>query len=181
EPARTSLPIGPALLLRAGGLEPVEPGEQRQGLLGRGAAVERRGQQPPRGLGIAARERGGAVVDELLSLALTLGDRAARALDVGAGAGVAAVEEEHPGPDIDRQLVLTREIVIETAEQELLDAGVTIAIAGIGLGGVEAKRVAHAIRRLSDKSRGRATCNVPRAHVRREQCRLRRADVRGST
>ena len=82
----------------------------------------------PRGVRLAALEGRGAGLDQLLPLALALGDRAARALDVGAGAGVAAVEEQDARPDVDRELVLAGEIVVEPGEEELFDARVTIAL-----------------------------------------------------
>ena len=40
----------------AGRFEPLEPVEQRQRLFGRGAALDRRRQQPARGAGVAAVE-----------------------------------------------------------------------------------------------------------------------------
>ena len=63
-------------------------------------------------------------VQQLVPFALAFGDRRAGALDVGPGPRVAAVEKEHPRPDVDRELVLTVEIVVESGEEQLLDSRV---------------------------------------------------------
>ena len=69
-----------------------------------------------------------AGVDELLALALAFGQRAARALDVGAGAAVAALEKHDARPDVDRLLVVAVEVLIEAGEQQLFDAGVAVRV-----------------------------------------------------
>ena len=74
----------------------------------------------------AAPERVDAVLQHLLGLALALGHRAARALDVRARAGMVPVEKQRTRPDVDRLLILRREIVIEADEEELLDLRVAI-------------------------------------------------------
>ena len=79
-------------------------------------------QQPARGLRLAALKRGGARVDQLFAFALTFGDRAARALDVRAGACVTAIEEQGPRPDVDGEIVLAGEVVIEAAQEQLFEA-----------------------------------------------------------
>ena len=61
-------------------------------------------------------------MDEGLGDALLLGLRAARAIDVSAGPIVAAIEEQHAGPEIDGLFELAREIVIETRDEEILDS-----------------------------------------------------------
>ena len=71
-------------------------------------------------------------MQQLFGLALPLGQRAARALDVGAGAAVAAVEEDDARPDVDRLLVVAGEVVVEAGEQELLDVGVAVRIRRVG-------------------------------------------------
>ena len=71
-------------------------------------------------------ERRDAVLQQLLRLALPLGERAAGPFDVGAGARVASIEKQRPRPDVDGCLVLRGEIVIETDEKQLLDLGITI-------------------------------------------------------
>ena len=77
--------------------------------------------------------------------ALALGDRAARALDVGARARVAVIEEQHTRPDADRELVLAGEIMVEAGEEEVFDSGVAVSLLKIGRcrGPVGAKRVGH--------------------------------------
>ena len=50
-------------------------------------------------------------------LALLLGDRAPRPLDVRARPGMAAIEEQRARPDVDRVVVLTGEIMIEPRQQ----------------------------------------------------------------
>ena len=87
----------------------------------------RRRDQPARRLRIAAVECGTPRVQQLIALALTLRDRAARAFDVGARPCMAAVDEQHARPDVDREFVLFGEIVIEPREQELFDARVSVA------------------------------------------------------
>ncbi len=80
----------PARSMRAGGrlrlgrFGAVQPIEDRQRLVRRRAAFDRRLQQPPSFVALAALERGHAVLQQLLGLPLPLGLRAARAVDVGA-------------------------------------------------------------------------------------------------
>jgi hypothetical protein len=57
-----------------------------------------------------------------LGFAQALGERGAGAIDVGARAGMTAIQKEHAAPDLDRALELTGEIPIETGKQQLLDA-----------------------------------------------------------
>ena len=92
------------------------------------AALDCRGEQRSRGSGVAAIERRRSRVQELLALALPLRDGAARAVDVGLGPGVPAIEEEHARPDADRELVLAGEVVIETGEEEVFHARVALAL-----------------------------------------------------
>ena len=65
-------------------------------------------------------------MQQLLRFALALAERAARTLDVGAGAGVAAIEEERARPDVDGELVARGEIMVEADQEELLDLRVAI-------------------------------------------------------
>ena len=64
-----------------------------------------------------------------LGLALQLGLRAARALDIGARAIVVAIEKQHARPEVDGLFVLTGEVLVEPGEEQLLDAGVTLGVA----------------------------------------------------
>ena len=68
-------------------------------------------------------------MQQLVALALLLGQRVARALDIGTRAPVAAFEKRDPRPDVDRLFVVTAEILIETRQQEFLDARGTIGLA----------------------------------------------------
>ncbi len=65
-------------------------------------------------------------MQQLFGLALALGLRAARPLDVGPRSGVGAIEKQDAGPDVDRELVTIREVMIETDEQQLLDFRIAI-------------------------------------------------------
>ena len=95
--------------------------------------------------GVTAVERLDAGMKQLVTLALTFGDRTARPFDVGARPGMAAIDEQHPRPDVDRELVLFGEIVIEPGDEELFDTRVAIAIWHVRLGGVSigTERVCH--------------------------------------
>jgi hypothetical protein len=66
------------------------------------------------------------VLQEFFGLSQPLGERAARPLDVRARPWMAAIQEEHAGPDVDRLIVLSRKVMIEADEQELLDLRVAI-------------------------------------------------------
>ena len=70
------------------------------------AALDGGRQQRSRDAGVAALERRGAGVQQLIALALTFGDGAAGAIDVRLGARMAAIEKEDPCPDADGELVL---------------------------------------------------------------------------
>jgi glutamate formiminotransferase / 5-formyltetrahydrofolate cyclo-ligase len=65
-------------------------------------------------------------VQQFFRFTLSLGERASGAIDVRTGAGMIPVEEQRSGPDVDRLIVLSGEIVIETGEEELLDLRLTI-------------------------------------------------------
>ena len=59
---------------RRGGLEPFDPRQQRQRFVARGAVLDRRRDQLPRRAGVAPIERRHAGVEQLVALALPLGD-----------------------------------------------------------------------------------------------------------
>ena len=73
-------------------------------------------------------KRRDAGLEQLLRLTLALGERAARAIDVGASPRVAAIEEQRARPDVDGLFVLRGEVVIEAGEQQLLDLRIAIAV-----------------------------------------------------
>ena len=97
--------------------------EDRERLVRLRAALDRGVQQPPRIRRVAALERRGSRLQQL-PFALPLGDRATGTFDVGASAGVAAVEKEDARPNADCQLVLSVEIMVEAGEEKLLDSRV---------------------------------------------------------
>ena len=109
-------------------LEAVEPLEQDEGFFAVRAALDGRGQQRSRRARIAAIERGRARVQQLIAFPLTLGDGAARAVDVRLGPRMAPIEEEHARPDADGELVLSDKVVIEPGEEEVFDARVALAL-----------------------------------------------------
>lgn len=74
-------------------------------------------------------------MQQLLAFALPLGDGAPRPLDVRARTRVPAIEKEHARPDADREFVLTREVVIETDEEQLFDPRLAIALRHVSLRG----------------------------------------------
>ena len=121
------------ILCRTGGfdrrrtIQALEDGER---FVGRRAAVDGRLQQPARFLPFAALKRGDAAVQELLGLALALGERAAGPLDVGARTRMVAIQEERARPDVDGVLVAGGEIVVQTDQQQLLDLRVAIDLGG---------------------------------------------------
>ncbi len=78
--------------------------------------------------GLAAVERGQAAVEQLFRLALPLSHGASGALDVRAGACVAAVEKQCARPDVDRLLELRGEVMVKSGEEQLLDLGVPIPV-----------------------------------------------------
>ena len=79
-------------------------------------------------LDLAGVVRRDARVKELLRFALTLGERAARPLDVRASAIVIALQKNHARPDANGAFVLAGEIVIESREQQLFDAGLAVGV-----------------------------------------------------
>ena len=70
--------------------------------------------------------RGHAFLHQRLHLALPLGHEPARAVDIGLGPAVAAIEEGDAGPDVDGLLVAPGEVLIEAGEEQLLDPAFAI-------------------------------------------------------
>jgi hypothetical protein len=102
-------------------LEPVQPVEDGQRLVGRSPVIHRRLEQPARLVSLSPTERGETILQEFLGLSLALGERAARAFDVRPGPRMIPIQEQRARPDVDRLLVLRSEVMIQTNEQELLD------------------------------------------------------------
>ena len=71
-------------------------------------------------------------MEQLVAFALLLGDRAARALDVGARPGMAVIQEQDTRPDADGEVVVTGEVMVEAAEKQIFDAGVALALRHVG-------------------------------------------------
>ena len=62
-------------------------------------------EQMPRGVGAALAEQLAARLEHLFGSALPLGERRAGAIDIGPGAGMAAVEKQDARPEMDRVFV----------------------------------------------------------------------------
>ena len=118
------------------GFEPFEPVQQRQRFLAAAGALSRR-EQLTSGRPVAARQGIGAGLQQLFRFALPLRERAAGALDVGARLPVRTIEKQHAGPDVDRQIVPAREVVVEAGQQQLFDSGVAITIGEIRTSGAD--------------------------------------------
>ena len=129
----------------------MQPLEKNQSLFALGAALDRRCQQRPGDTGFAAIESSHAGLDKLIAFALSFGNGTAGAIDVGLGAGVAAIEEEHPRPNADRELVLAGEIVVETGEEKAFDPRVSFALRHVSKFGevIRPHRVGHRIGALT--------------------------------
>ena len=124
---RSTLAHGPRRQPRASPcVEPIQPLEHGERFLGWRTPLDGGQQQAPRFGAVAVVERRHALLEQFFRLALALGERAARAFDIGAGTRVAAIEKQRPRPDIDGRLVLRGEIVIEADEEQLLDLRITI-------------------------------------------------------
>ena len=123
----------------------IEPFENSQGFVRRRALADGGLNQPPGFVALTALERGHTALEQLLGFAQPLGRRAARAIDVGAGPRVAAIQKERARPHVDRLFVLGGEVVIQTDQQQLLDLRIPIRVRrAIGCAwGVGAQRIGH--------------------------------------
>jgi glutamate formiminotransferase len=140
----------------AGGVfEPIDARQDRERLIGGCPMLDGQGHERTRLARIAAIERQQAAVQQLVAVPLTLGNRAAGAFDVGARAGVAAVDKEHPRPDVDRLFVLIGEVVGQPGEQQRFDARVAVTIRDVSPSGltVGSKRVCHLDERVASAGR----------------------------
>ena len=87
-------------------------------------------------------------MQQLVGLALALGLRAPRTIDVRAGPRVAAIEKQDARPDVNGLFVIAGEVSIETDEQELLDSRVAlVSFERVSGGSVGRQRVRHRGRR----------------------------------
>jgi len=116
------------LLLHAGRLEAIEALEQGERFIGDRTVLDSRHEETSRGFRFPSLESRGSGVDELLTFPLPLGDRPARPFDVRSRPGMATIDEQRARPDVNRELVLTGEVMIEAAQQQFLDAGLAIAL-----------------------------------------------------
>ena len=139
----------------ADGGEPIQPAEVRERDVLVGAPRDGGIQQVARGVGTAVLECLGASMQQLVRLALALGLRAPRTIDVRAGPRVAAIEKQDARPDVNGLFVIAGEVSIQTDEQELLDPRVALAsferVSGGSVG-----------RRRDQTSRASARRNAPR-------------------
>jgi hypothetical protein len=78
---------------------------------------------------VALVKRLDALMKNSLRLALPLGLRTPRTLDIRASAAVVPIEEQDTRPEIDRLFVLIGEVLIETGKQQLLDSCVSLGAA----------------------------------------------------
>ena len=118
---------------RRGGLEPLDSRQQRHRFVPRRAMLDGGRHQLAGRAGVSAIQGRDPRVEQLVPLALPFGDRAARPLDVGARPRMAAVDEQHARPDIDRQFVLFGKVVVEPEDEQFLDAGIPIAVRRCGV------------------------------------------------
>jgi hypothetical protein len=110
----------------------------------RGALVERVAEQHSGVPDITAIERIEALVHQGLRFALPLGLGASRALDVGPSTIVMPVKKEDPRPEVDGGFEVAREIVVEAADEQLLDARILSRRAGrVGWKGRGRLRISH--------------------------------------
>jgi hypothetical protein len=123
-----------AHIRNARGFEPIEAFEKRQCLFSSGPVLDGGAKQPASCLGLAALKSRRSGVNQLLALALTFGNRAARALDVRSRTSVAAIDEQGSGPDVNRKIVVTGKVVIESVQQQLFEARFSIVL-GVESGG----------------------------------------------
>ena len=84
--------------------------------------LDRRGQQFSGITVVAAIERGHAAMEQLFGLALAFGLGTPCTFDVRACPRMPPIEKEHSGPDVDGPVVVPAEVVIETLEEQPLDA-----------------------------------------------------------
>ena len=113
----------------------------------RGSTFDGAFEQAPGSRDVAAIERRHTAFEELLRLALPLGQRGTGPFDVRTRARMMPVEEQRARPDVDRLIVAPGEVLIEPVEQQLLDLGIPIRLRrGMNGGGVIApKRIRHGL------------------------------------
>ena len=146
-------------------LAALQPLEKQLRRVAVSTAIDRARQQRARRGQVPGVVGGDAFVHEGLELALPLRHEAAGSIDVGLGPAVAPVEERHAGPDVDRLLVASGEILVETGEEQLLDPAFAISplrvfreVARRGVGHV-ARSIGHSGSQAGD--RGIARCDYP--------------------
>ena len=96
--------------------------EQHERLVAWRALIDGARQQVACALDVACLVGIEAAVQQFLRLALPLGNRASRAVDVGARPIVIALEKDDARPDIDGLFVISGEVVIETGDEKFFDA-----------------------------------------------------------
>ena len=111
-----------------GDVKTVQPLEERQRHVRGPALFHRAYEKHARAIRIARLVRRHTSMQQLLALTLPLSLCAPGAFDVRAGAPVPAFEERDSGPDVDGFFVASREIAIETGEEQFLDARLSLGI-----------------------------------------------------
>ena len=75
----------------------------------------------PRALGFALVEELAGRGEQLVRPALPLGQRGTGAIDIGAGARVRPIEEQHAGPDVDGVVVPAVEVAVQAVDEQRVD------------------------------------------------------------
>ena len=107
--------------------EPFDPSEQGERFFRRRPMIDGRGDQLTRFRRLPTIECRTADVQQFFALPQPLRYRPTRPLDIGACPRMPTVDEQDAGPDVDREIVLFREIMVEAGEKQLLDPGITVA------------------------------------------------------
>jgi hypothetical protein len=105
----------------AGGFKTIEPLEERERFLGCRAVLDGRPQESSCRAGITSLKGSSARVNQFLTFALTLGNRAAGSLNVRARPSMAAVDEQGTRPNVNGEFVLASKVVIKSAQQQLFE------------------------------------------------------------
>jgi hypothetical protein len=102
--------------------ETIDASQHAEGQVVRGALIERVAQQRASAAHLSTIECLEPLMDQRFGRALLLCLRAARAIDIGAGSIMIAIEEEHARPKVDGGFEFAREVVVETGDEQMLDA-----------------------------------------------------------
>jgi hypothetical protein len=98
----------------AGHLETLDQVQHRPRLVVRSATLDSSREQRPRFGDVTAVTGFDTGMQQRLGFPDSFGDRRPRPVDVGPGPRVAAIQEQHPSPDVDGALEPSPKVVIET-------------------------------------------------------------------